>query len=52
MNAHGAEISRNVGEIHGIEPSARAAARMVEDAWFAAIKGSKSNAYAIAKAGE
>lgn len=59
MHAHGPEISRNVGELHGVEKSPRAAARMVEDAWFAAIKGSsldrpapKRNAYAAAKAGE
>lgn len=59
MNAHGPEVSRNVGALHGIAGSARAAARLVEDAWFAAIKGSaldrpepKRNAYELAKAGE
>ena len=40
MNAHAPEISRNVGELHGVEKSPRAAARMVEDAWFAAALGS------------
>ncbi|CAM5517584.1 hypothetical protein ACHMW4_21540 [Mesorhizobium sp. UC22_110] len=59
MNAHGTEISRNIGSLDGIEKSARAAARMVEGAWFAAIAGSsldrpapKRNAYAMARAGE
>lgn len=59
MQADGHEISRNIGELHGVEKSPRAAARMVEHAWFAAIKGSsldrpaaKPNAYAAAKAGE
>lgn len=59
MNAHGPEISRNFDKLHGIEPSARAAAHMVEDTWFAAIKGSSldrplpaRNAYEMAKAGE
>ncbi len=59
MNAHGHDISRNVGELHGVERSARAAAHMVEAAWFRAITGSaldhpapKRNAYAMAKAGE
>jgi hypothetical protein len=59
MQAYGAEISRNLDKLHGVEKSARAAARMVEDAWFAAIKGSsldrpapKRNAYEMAKAGE
>lgn len=59
MNAHGAEISRNIGSLNGVEKSARAAARMVEGAWFAAIAGSsldrlpsKRNIYAMARAGE
>lgn len=59
MTAHGFEISRNIGNLSGAERSARAAARMVEDAWFVAIKGSSldrpppaRNAYAAAKAGE
>ena len=59
MTAFGHEISRNIGKLTGFERSARAAARMVEDAWFAAIKGSsldrpppKRNAYEVAKAGE
>ncbi|HEV2505136.1 MAG TPA: hypothetical protein VGV39_18810 [Mesorhizobium sp.] len=59
MNAHGSEISRNIGSLNGVEKSARAAARMVEGAWFAAIAGSsldrpqpKQNAYAMARAGE
>ena len=58
MNAHGREVSRNIGKLSGVAPSPRAAARMVEHAWFAAIKGSsldrpppKRNAYAAAKAG-
>ena len=59
MNAHGSEISRNIGSLNGVEKSARAAARMVEGAWFAAIKGSsldrplpRRNAYAMARTGE
>jgi hypothetical protein len=59
MQADGHEISRNVGELNGVERSPKAAARMVEDAWFRAIKGSsldrptaKPNAYAMAKSGE
>lgn len=59
MQADGHDISRNFGELHGAERSARAAAQMVEDAWFKAIKGSSldmppptRNAYAMAKAGE
>lgn len=40
MNAHGAEISRNIDRLSGTEESARAAAHKVEDAWFAAIRGS------------
>jgi len=59
MNAFGPEVSRNVGILTGVERSARATARMVEDAWFAAIRGSspgvpapKRNAYEMAKAGE
>lgn len=41
MNAHGHDISRNVGELSGYEPSPRQAARRVEEAWFAAIRGSR-----------
>lgn len=59
MNAHGPEISRNLEKLDGIEQSARAAAHMVEEVWFAAIAGSsldrpasKRNAYAMVKAGE
>jgi hypothetical protein len=59
LTAHGPEISRAADKLHGVEQSPRAAARMVEGAWFAAIKGSsldrpapKRNAYAMAKAGE
>jgi len=59
MNAFGPEISQNVGILTGVERSARAAARMVEDAWFAAIRGSsldvpapRRNAYELVKAGE
>lgn len=40
MQADSYEVSRNVGELHGVERSARAAAHMVEDAWFQAIRGS------------
>lgn len=60
MNAHGADISRNIGDLSGYEPSPRQAARRVEQAWFAAIRGGKLadvpaateppvNAYAAAK---
>jgi len=59
MHAHGFEVSRNISPLHGVEGSAAAAARMVEDAWFAAIAGSSldrppptRNPYAMAKAGE
>ncbi|MGN6535121.1 MAG: hypothetical protein ACTHKQ_05245 [Mesorhizobium sp.] len=59
LTAFGPEISRNIGNCTGTEDTPRAAARMVEDAWFAAIKGStldrpppKRNAYELAKAGE
>jgi hypothetical protein len=59
LTAHGPEISRAADKLHGVERSPRAAAHMVEDAWFAAIEGSsfdrsppKRNAYAMAKAGE
>jgi hypothetical protein len=59
MNAFGPEVSRNVGILTGVERSARAAARMVEDAWFATIGGSspdaptpKHNVYELAKEGE
>jgi hypothetical protein len=40
MNAFGPDISRNVMPLFGYESSARQAAKAVEDAWFAAIKGS------------
>ena len=59
LTAFGPEISRNAGNTTGFEASARAAALKVEEAWFAAIKGTsldrpaaKGNAYEIAKAGE
>jgi hypothetical protein len=59
MNAHGAEISRTADKLHSVEQSPRAAAHMVESAWFEAIRGSSldrsasaRNAYAMAKAGE
>jgi hypothetical protein len=57
MLADGYDISR-AGACNGYEPSPRRAAKCVEDAWFAAIKGSsldraeRRNAYAVAKAGE
>jgi hypothetical protein len=64
FQAFGDEISRNVGDTSGFEPSARAAARCVESAWFLAVKGTRHdvpeeadrparppvNAYAAAKA--
>lgn len=52
MTASGPEISRNSGDHSGKADSPREAARLVEDAWFAAIKGSslEPNAYATAKA--
>jgi hypothetical protein len=59
MNAHGPEISRAADKLHGVERSPRAAAHMVEDAWFEAIRGSsldrpapRRNTYDMAKAGE
>jgi len=61
MNAHGPEVSRNIEPLSGYEPSPRRAAREVEKAWFAAIRGSSldtqspvpsKNAYAAAKARE
>lgn len=59
MTAFGLEISRNIGRLTGFERSARGAAQTVEEAWFAAIKGSSldqpapaRNLYAMAKAGE
>lgn len=57
MVADGYDISR-AGVCSGYETSPRRAAKCVEDAWFASIKGSsldraeKRNAYALAKAGE
>lgn len=58
MTADGYDISRNVGQCLGQETSSRRAARCVEEAWFAAIRGSSldraeiRNAYAMAKARE
>lgn len=58
MTADGYDISRNVKACNGYEPSPRRAASCVEDAWYAAIKGSsldraeQRNAYALARAGE
>lgn len=59
MNAHGSEISRNIDRLSRTEESARAAAHMVKDAWFAAARGSSldrpepaRNAYEMATAGE
>lgn len=61
FQAHGDEVSRNIGDTSGYEPSARAAARKVEECWFRAIKGTRHdipevvqpavavNAYAAAK---
>lgn len=59
FQAFGDDISRNVGDTSGYEPSARAAAGRVEQCWFLAIKGTrhdtpepvrpKVNAYAAAK---
>lgn len=58
FQAFGDDVSRNIGKLTGVEPSAREAAREVERAWFAAIKGSRYempveaspvNAYAAAK---
>jgi hypothetical protein len=44
LTAFGPEISRNIGNCTGTEDTPRAATRMVEDAWFAAIKGSSLTA--------
>lgn len=62
FQALGPEISRNIGNVKGYEPSPRQAAKCVEDAWFAAIKGSSlenlqtpsapKSAYAAAKGRE
>lgn len=41
FQAAGDEVSRNVGDTSGYEPSARAAARRVESAWFLAIAGTR-----------
>jgi len=56
---HGFGPNNRIGTSHGVERSARAAAYMVEDAWFDLIRGSalhvpapKRNAYEMAKAGE
>ncbi|WP_137113313.1 hypothetical protein [Mesorhizobium sp. GR13] len=57
MTANGPEISRNIGELCGTALSARGAARLVEDVWFDAIRGTSldrpaphRNGYAAAKA--
>lgn len=52
-------VSRNIGATSGVEPSPREAAKRVEDAWHAAIKGTEyenqesqsetANAYAAAQ---
>lgn len=42
MNADGCENRRSIAGLSGIEKSARAAARMVEDAWFAAVAATTS----------
>jgi hypothetical protein len=58
MTADGYDISRNAGHCSGYEQSPRRAAQCVEEAWFAAIRGSsldraeRRNSYAMAKAGE
>lgn len=62
MNAHGPEISRNVGKLSGHTTTPREAAKLAEDAWFAAIEGSSldvpvvsaksANAYAAEKGRE
>jgi hypothetical protein len=39
MNAHGPDISRNIGKLSGVASSARKAAREVEDSWVESIKG-------------
>lgn len=55
MTADGYDISRNVGDCNGFERSPRKAAKCVEDAWYASIRGSsldhaeKRNAYAMVK---
>lgn len=56
LTADDYEISRNCGPTFGTERSARHAAKCVEDAWFAATKGTrhdrppaKVNAYAAAR---
>ena len=56
MTAHGAEVSRNFGPLHGEEPTPRRAAYEVERAWSKAIEGTSLarpetmvNAYAAAK---
>lgn len=57
MNAHDPHISRNIGALSGCETSARRAGKAVEDAWFAAIRGTlheqgpkpSVNAYRVAK---
>ena len=57
MTADGPDISRNAGESHGTAQSPREAARLMEAAWFEAIRGSalervmpRQNTYAAAKA--
>ncbi|MEO3389014.1 hypothetical protein [Mesorhizobium sp. CAU 1741] len=55
MTADDYEIARNCGPTNGVDRSARHAASCVEDAWFAAIRGTrhdrpvKVNAYAAAR---
>ena len=39
LTAHGGDVSRNIGKLSGYAESAREAAKEVENAWFAAIKG-------------
>lgn len=41
MTADDLEISRNCGPMYGLAKSARHAAKHVEDAWFAAIRGTR-----------
>lgn len=63
LTAAGEHIRREgIGALTGSEPSPREAARAVENAWFAAVKGSpldeaepqkpSKNSYAAAKGGE
>jgi len=63
LTAAGEHVRREgIGALTGFEPSPREAARAVENAWFAAIKGTpldvaepqkpSKNSYAAAKGGE